>query len=84
MNHCKDKVTDSQDELEEGGVIFGKGLGVFRSYYRHAKLNHRMDISILSYDGTIYKYILQLIEDKECFIQRRVSGDSKVSLYGGE
>ncbi|CAN5313377.1 hypothetical protein BH18THE2_BH18THE2_38750 [soil metagenome] len=43
-----------------------------------------MDISILSYDGTIYKYILQLIEDKECFIQRRVSGDSKVSLYGGK
>ncbi|CAN5313425.1 hypothetical protein BH18THE2_BH18THE2_38760 [soil metagenome] len=36
MNHCKDEVTDSHDELEEGGVIFGKGLGVVRSYYRHA------------------------------------------------
>lgn len=48
----QDKVADSPDELEEGGVIFGKGLGGITDMQVGPQDGY---LYVLSYDGTIYK-----------------------------
>jgi glucose/arabinose dehydrogenase len=48
----QDKVANSPDELEEGGVIFGKGFGVITDMQVGPEDGY---LYVLTYDGTIYK-----------------------------
>jgi aldose sugar dehydrogenase len=48
----QDKVADSPDELEEGGVIFGNGFGVITDIQVGPQDGY---LYLLTYDGTIYK-----------------------------
>jgi hypothetical protein len=45
-------VANSPDELEEGGVIFGKGFGVITDMQVGPEDGY---LYVLTYDGTIYK-----------------------------
>jgi aldose sugar dehydrogenase len=48
----QDKLANNLDELEEGGVIFGKGFGVITDMQVGPNDGY---LYVLSYDGTIYK-----------------------------
>jgi aldose sugar dehydrogenase len=48
----QDKVANSPNELEEGGVIFGKGFGVITDMQVGPEDRY---LYVLTYDGTIYK-----------------------------
>ncbi|MDW0176917.1 MAG: PQQ-dependent sugar dehydrogenase [Nitrososphaeraceae archaeon] len=48
----QDKVADTPDELEEGGVIFGRGFGVITDMQVGPDDGY---LYVLTYDGTIYR-----------------------------
>ena len=48
----QDKVADTPDELEDGGVIFGKGFGVITDMQVGPADGY---LYVLTYDGTIYR-----------------------------
>jgi glucose/arabinose dehydrogenase len=48
----QDKVANSPNELEEGGIIFGKGFGVITDMQVGPEDRY---LYVLTYDGTIYK-----------------------------
>jgi aldose sugar dehydrogenase len=48
----QDKVANSPNEFEEGGVIFGKGFGVITDMQVGPEDRY---LYVLTYDGTIYK-----------------------------
>jgi aldose sugar dehydrogenase len=55
----QDKVANSPNELEEGGVIFGKGFGVITDMQVGPEDRY---LYVLTYDGTIYKIYIRLHE----------------------